>query len=564
MSGSGAQAVGGHPENPMPGMGAADLEAGWRLSGIADDGRVVSVLFGETALRRAYPGLTLGRHPALCDLVVDDPSISRRHLRLCREGDVVLAEDLNSLNGTAVEHEDLRPFEPVPVSEGQVLVVGGVALTLERLDDGERRTRDETGEISRRPRTASASVDDEPAGSTGEPAEPRFQVATTWRHEAGRALLRLALTASTLGLYGFWGRTRQRRRLWGAVRFAGTPFAYDGTGMDLLCGFLGAAGIAIPVAVTVFLTATILGETRPAAAFGVIAAGLVLGIFGLQTALYRSARYRITHTLWRGVAFRLSGSAAGYGLRRTAGLVATLATAGIACPWVRLASLRDRIGRLGFGDGGFHTGANAAPLLLPWSLTLATLALPLLAFAALNTDAITQVLATAAPLSTGAAPAPLTAPWLPALAGLAALPYAWYRAEEWRDVVNHLRFTGADPATGAALARADARTAPVVAITAVGLIAAAALTTAMVLAGVHASVTGPWIAAAAPLEVVLVFAALAGASVVIVVEVWIDPVLLAHLAATTSFDRTEPFTAAATAARAHLATAARAHLAGGG
>lgn len=104
------------------------LEQGWRLLGVEDP--AIALIFGETQLRRLYPGLTIGRHPALCDLVLEDSSVSRRHARLGRDGDVLYVEDLNSLNGTLIDGEPAPPFTPVPIRPGQVIEIGAVALVL--------------------------------------------------------------------------------------------------------------------------------------------------------------------------------------------------------------------------------------------------------------------------------------------------------------------------------------------------------------------------------------------------------------------------------------------------
>ena len=105
-----------------------ELERGWRLIGIEDP--AIALTFGETQVRRAYPGLVIGRHPVLSDFVLADPSVSRRHARIGRDGEVLYLEDLNSLNGTLVDGQPAAPFDPMPIRAGQVIEVGGVALLL--------------------------------------------------------------------------------------------------------------------------------------------------------------------------------------------------------------------------------------------------------------------------------------------------------------------------------------------------------------------------------------------------------------------------------------------------
>ena len=109
------------------------LEGGWVLQGVDGRGRDVSIRLSDREIVRADFGLTLGRHPQLVDQVMEDPSVSRRHLRVSlREGRLLL-EDLNSLNGTLLNGEDLAPFEPTPGGDGQRLRLGRVKLTISRV-----------------------------------------------------------------------------------------------------------------------------------------------------------------------------------------------------------------------------------------------------------------------------------------------------------------------------------------------------------------------------------------------------------------------------------------------
>ena len=54
-------------------------------------------------LGQAHLGIVLGRHPALCDLTIDDQTVSKRHCRFSIADGEFVVEDLNSLNGTWIE-----------------------------------------------------------------------------------------------------------------------------------------------------------------------------------------------------------------------------------------------------------------------------------------------------------------------------------------------------------------------------------------------------------------------------------------------------------------------------
>jgi predicted component of type VI protein secretion system len=117
-----------------PGRATAPLEAGWVLSGRDGAGRPLRLVFGDTELSESYLGLVVGRHPALCDRVIDDPSVSRRHMRIGMAEGRAYVEDLNSLNGTLLDGEEVPQFQPVPMAAGQELTLGRVVLEVVRAE----------------------------------------------------------------------------------------------------------------------------------------------------------------------------------------------------------------------------------------------------------------------------------------------------------------------------------------------------------------------------------------------------------------------------------------------
>jgi predicted component of type VI protein secretion system len=115
-----------------PRRAGAPLEAGWVLSGRDGAGRPVRLVFGDTELSQVYLGVVIGRHPALCDRVIEDPSVSRRHMRIGMAEGKPYVEDLNSLNGTLLDGTEVPQFEPVPFAAGQELMLGRVVLEVAR------------------------------------------------------------------------------------------------------------------------------------------------------------------------------------------------------------------------------------------------------------------------------------------------------------------------------------------------------------------------------------------------------------------------------------------------
>jgi hypothetical protein len=114
------------------GRASAPLEAGWVFSGRDGAGRPIRLVFGDTELSEIYLGLVVGRHPALCDRVIEDPSVSRRHMRIGMAEGKPYVEDLNSLNGTLLDGEEVPQFQPVPLAAGQELTLGRAVLEVRR------------------------------------------------------------------------------------------------------------------------------------------------------------------------------------------------------------------------------------------------------------------------------------------------------------------------------------------------------------------------------------------------------------------------------------------------
>ena len=110
-----------------------DPGGAWRLAGRDAAGRELLLTIRQDELTNAYPGITFGRHPALCDRVIEEPSLSRRHFRLGRSAEGVTLEDLGSLNGTRLDGLALEPFVPVALADGQSITAGRVTLTVSRL-----------------------------------------------------------------------------------------------------------------------------------------------------------------------------------------------------------------------------------------------------------------------------------------------------------------------------------------------------------------------------------------------------------------------------------------------
>lgn len=127
----------------------ATIERGWRIEGpvrvVPSDVRTVTVTVerGELPVWAVLAGVpshelrlnrsVIGRS-SRADVAIDDPSVSRMHARIWRQGDRILCVDLTSSNGTSVDGTAIGST-PVVVADGARLSIGALEFVLRRPAD---------------------------------------------------------------------------------------------------------------------------------------------------------------------------------------------------------------------------------------------------------------------------------------------------------------------------------------------------------------------------------------------------------------------------------------------
>ena len=179
----------------------------------------------------------------------------------------------------------------------------------------------------------------------------------------GLAAVNMLLTIITFGIYRFWAKTQVRRYLWGNTRFDGEPLEYRGRGVELLIGALIAFGVIL---VPLFIVSSIAAALQVQGQIAV--AGLLQSVTGLGllyligVGLYRSQRYLLSRTSWRGVRGGMMNGGWAYG-----GLYLVLtfmqgATLGLATPYVSTRLWNLRMNDAMFGSFSFQADATWKPL----------------------------------------------------------------------------------------------------------------------------------------------------------------------------------------------------------
>jgi len=218
---------------------------------------------------------------------------------------------------------------------------------------------------------------------------PRFLGA---RRDYWRLLSRGAvLLLLTLGIYRFWLMTDVRRFLWCHTEIDGETLEYLGSPFELLLGFLIALTVLVPIYGLFFLSMLELGPIGELSG--------PIGFLGLaflgQYALYRARRYRLSRTVYRGLRFSQTGSAALYTIRALLWWALTIMTLGLAYPFqlARLERYKMRHTFYGTQVGSFEAAGwrlflRGFPL---WLLTAGPILLAIISFAAVDWEAVAKV-----------------------------------------------------------------------------------------------------------------------------------------------------------------------------
>lgn len=285
-------------------------------------------------------------------------------------------------------------------------------------------------------------MDDDVETSDVGPKAPSAGVSFGGRRSDLAALLfrNLLLSLTTLGIYRFWAKTRVRAFLWRHVKLLDEPLEYLGNGTELLIGFLIAVVVVAPFTILYSWLPSLAPEGAPHGVLVLQAIYYATFGFLVQVAVYRVRRYRLMRTAWRGVRFGLDGSALKYALIWCLYGVVTLATLGLAYPWLRVATTRYFADNARFGNKRFAFKGGALRLFARWLVVAAPALAAILLFGVANKEALggffgqfggetldaASIVGAAARLDF----APLG--W----AAVSAVLLVWYRVSEFRHLVN--------------------------------------------------------------------------------------------------------------------------------
>jgi uncharacterized membrane protein YjgN (DUF898 family) len=171
----------------------------------------------------------------------------------------------------------------------------------------------------------------------------------------------------TLGIYRFWGKARIRRHVWGKLRVGDDALEFTGTGLEMFLGFLMAVVmLAIYLAVVQLILFSVgirfvfdpQNEMEELAQAVSILLSFVAVLPLMIFAAYRSRRYKLARTRFRGIRFGMEKAASGYVIRALGYLVLTVGTLGLLWPLMTFRLEAYMTGRTWYGGAMFRQGGS--------------------------------------------------------------------------------------------------------------------------------------------------------------------------------------------------------------
>lgn len=98
-----------------------------------EDRSRIRLILDETVFRESKDRVIIGRSEKKAHLRIPNKSISSDHFSLIRRNSRLLVEDRGSSNGTSLNGKKLLPHAPLPIENGDLLLVGDVLLRLKQV-----------------------------------------------------------------------------------------------------------------------------------------------------------------------------------------------------------------------------------------------------------------------------------------------------------------------------------------------------------------------------------------------------------------------------------------------
>jgi uncharacterized membrane protein YjgN (DUF898 family) len=186
----------------------------------------------------------------------------------------------------------------------------------------------------------------------------------------------LFLTVLTLGIYSFWAKVKLRKYLWGQFEVAGDRFAYHGSAMEILKGWLKAMAVFIIPYIVLSGLPDWLG-LGTAVKLACVLGAFALLMFFIPFAIVGTRRYRLSRTSWRNIRFSFKGSVKECFVVYALGFLCVALTLGFYGPYFEMKLKEFMVGKSRLGNRNFKFDGKGGDLIGSFALAL-VLAIPTL------------------------------------------------------------------------------------------------------------------------------------------------------------------------------------------
>lgn len=194
---------------------------------------------------------------------------------------------------------------------------------------------------------------------TSEKAPSAFSFHGSWTDFAKIALPNVLLTLVTLGIYRFWATTRERQYLWSKTHFIDEPLEWTGRGIELFWGFVMVFFlVGLPLVVLQLAAQGMIFQGQTVIVAVIVVAMIFLTLYLTGVAYFRTLRYRLSRTYWRGIRGGSNEPGFQYGLSYIWKNIAGAIPLYLLYPWGSMSLWNERWSHMSFGPYRFKSNAD--------------------------------------------------------------------------------------------------------------------------------------------------------------------------------------------------------------
>jgi uncharacterized membrane protein YjgN (DUF898 family) len=162
-----------------------------------------------------------------------------------------------------------------------------------------------------------------------------------------------------LGIYRFWATTRERQYLWSKTQFINEPLEWTGRGIELFWGFVMVFFlVGLPLVVLQLAAQGMIFQGQTVIVAVIVIAMIFLTLYLTGVAYFRTLRYRLSRTYWRGIRGGSNEPGFQYGLSYIWKNIAGAIPLFLLYPWSSMALWNERWSHMSFGPYRFESNAQ--------------------------------------------------------------------------------------------------------------------------------------------------------------------------------------------------------------